>query len=1104
MSVTAEFTRASIAYNEAGEVVRAKVPRFEDDGIMVEEGTTNLCSNPSVETNLDGWSASYRCSLARDDAYSKFGFYSAKLTTTDPADNFYCHLGESLTLSPSTVYTFNAYVKSAISVKLETVEYLTPSGYAQSYSAWSTGLGEWERISVTFTTNADIDHFETRLRGPGSCSIGEIVYIDGVCVEESPSPTTFIDETRAAEKVIIPNPSSIMSFNQGTISGHFTPSENFFEGSWNRIVGHNSTATNKDELQLMRNSKSNTLSFAISNNSNDPAGGSWTYCVSATEVVTGATYHWAIRWDFDAELMSLWINGVKESEKALSSIYKPSVWGTLAIGYHPDTDRWANSCFRDTRFDNIALSSTQITADASADKLERLSSTTALIDFTDKTLRDKTSGFSVTNDSPSAGSIAWADLDIQYKGISYNIADGDTANTFAYWDYDDPYVLQETDVLPSLAADDVLAFYNKSGTSLVVPTATVVDGGLIVSGSIIANALASNSVTADKIAANAVTADKIIANAISTDKIAANAVGAAAIAAGVIVADHIAANQITADKMDISDLSAISANLGTVNAGTVNADVVIAGTYASVLETNAANGAIAYTGTATYRTAGAPSSNPSPVGIDKEMTSNGSLDIKLSWDSYTQGAKQADQILLFWKKGVNSGLGASTLNDNCVSFNVNTTGASYYTFEGVAPEKYYSFGIAAARRTENGLEIGAIQSPTSTPDWQDVTEGSPDFTGDINESAGVATKTAGGISDALDGYGTGSDGAFNSTGNVTWTVATEDSSTIVKQFTSFTLNEGHTLTVDKRCRGVIVYVRGNVVINGTVNLQGKSAKVSKDETIQRTLQVPLGAVVFEVPPGGSGGDGGDGGDGGGDSSPLAGVGGNGTTGTEGNWFGGGWGAPGAGGGGGVPDDDATGIGGWNGGDAGSADLDIAIGDGGTGTSLAEGGIGGNFSGGGGGSGNFKNGSQGGGGGGGAGINGGIGGPAPEAYGDPGENGDSVDSAGGCMFLACVKNDIIIGAAGVVNCNGSDSGDGGDGGNNSWNDGGGGGGGGGQGSGGGGTAILAYGGSYTNSGSVTVNAGTPGNGGLGGTAYHNGSVGTNGTAGSAGTITTIAL
>uniref|UniRef100_UPI00261E1DDE phage tail spike protein n=1 Tax=Bacteroides sp. TaxID=29523 RepID=UPI00261E1DDE len=142
--------------------------------------------------------------------------------------------------------------------------------------------------------------------------------------------------------------------------------------------------------------------------------------------------------------------------------------------------------------------------------------------------------------------------------------------------------------------------------------------------------------------------------------------------------------------------------------------------------------AIALDGTAKYRTDDVPANNPLPSAIVIESNTDGSINIKLSWGQYTQdGTKQADLLLLFWKKGDSSGLGAPGVTDSCIAFNVNTAGASFYRFEGVPSDKYYSFGIAAARRTESGLRIGAIQSPTSSPDWQDVTQGTPNYTGDV-------------------------------------------------------------------------------------------------------------------------------------------------------------------------------------------------------------------------------------------------------------------------------------------------------------------------------------------------------------------------------------
>lgn len=162
----------------------------------------------------------------------------------------------------------------------------------------------------------------------------------------------------------------------------------------------------------------------------------------------------------------------------------------------------------------------------------------------------------------------------------------------------------------------------------------------------------------------------------------------------------------------------------------------------------------AYDGTVKYRSTGAPTNNPTPTTISKLIKANGSMDIRLGWDTYTQGVKQADLILLFWVKSTEAAdkiwdeieetwneldetwdgtsLGAPVVTDSCVTFNVNTSAGSYYIMEGVNPNSVWSFGIAAARRTENGLEIGAIQSSTSTPDWQDVTSDSPNYVGNIH------------------------------------------------------------------------------------------------------------------------------------------------------------------------------------------------------------------------------------------------------------------------------------------------------------------------------------------------------------------------------------
>ncbi len=154
-------------------------------------------------------------------------------------------------------------------------------------------------------------------------------------------------------------------------------------------------------------------------------------------------------------------------------------------------------------------------------------------------------------------------------------------------------------------------------------------------------------------------------------------------------------------------------------------------------------------GTVKYRTSGAPTLNPTPTAIDIDANTDGSIDIKLSWAQYPQDEdtpKQADMLLLFWEKCTAAEhaidpLGPPEANDACIAFSVNTTGPSFHRFDGIPSDMYYSFGIAAARRTESGLEIGPIQSPDY---WQDVTRGTPDYLGNI-KSGGMTVLDQEGI-----------------------------------------------------------------------------------------------------------------------------------------------------------------------------------------------------------------------------------------------------------------------------------------------------------------------------------------------------------------------
>lgn len=138
---------------------------------------------------------------------------------------------------------------------------------------------------------------------------------------------------------------------------------------------------------------------------------------------------------------------------------------------------------------------------------------------------NKPPGFKVYDNNPAVGFISWSDLHIVYNGTDYTIDDGNTDKKYIFWDYSvSTTVLQTSDTIPVLEEYDFLVFLNKNGTHVTVPTITTIDGSLIVSESILTDALSANCVTSPKILAGAVTAEKIAVDSVIAEKIKAGEV----------------------------------------------------------------------------------------------------------------------------------------------------------------------------------------------------------------------------------------------------------------------------------------------------------------------------------------------------------------------------------------------------------------------------------------------------------------------------------------------------------------------------------------------------------------------------------------------------
>lgn len=118
-------------------------------------------------------------------------------------------------------------------------------------------------------------------------------------------------------------------------------------------------------------------------------------------------------------------------------------------------------------------------------------------------------------------------------------------------------------------------------------------------------------------------------------------------------------------------------------------------------------------------------------------------------------------------------------------------------------------------------------------------------------------------------FGDGSDGVLNTTKDIK--ISSDyggAGDTIVKEYTSITINSGHTLTVSNPCQGLILYSQGDVTINGVLSMT-KKAGIASNAQIPPLLITKFDANngikalqtltnSLKLMTGGAGGNGGDG------------------------------------------------------------------------------------------------------------------------------------------------------------------------------------------------------------------------------------------------------
>ena len=155
--------------------------------IIVPEATTNMVTNPSLETNTTGWAA-MAGAISRETDDPPFGLYNLEVTPAVGVDDG-CYFG-TVSLVSGTSYTFSLYFKGESAIPYKA--YFATTGAVLTGSETTfTGDGEWHRYTGTWACDSTASHRLYVTKDDDAST--DKFYVDGVQVEALAYETTYCD-----------------------------------------------------------------------------------------------------------------------------------------------------------------------------------------------------------------------------------------------------------------------------------------------------------------------------------------------------------------------------------------------------------------------------------------------------------------------------------------------------------------------------------------------------------------------------------------------------------------------------------------------------------------------------------------------------------------------------------------------------------------------------------------------------------------------------------------------------------------------------------------------------------------------------------------------
>jgi len=350
--VSATFTRASVAYLEDGTQVASGVPRFEDGkfgkGVLIEEGTTNLVSNPDFEVDTAGWNT-WGGIIARDTTEHYYGLASLRVELPsggNPWDGIYSNL---ITVTAEATYTFSVKLKNQVAgVPMFAGICRADNGAEIGVTAFTSTTG-WIAKTVTATIPVGVTSVYVRV-SRNNYSGATTFWVDGFQLEQKPHATSFVVGTRDNE--VLKVPANVFNKGNWTINlkykAHQGIDDTWFRVLWECFID----SGNWYQVSFAPSTSAGKLLLRVTCDGN--------VVVVESDVILSAGTTYDIAATGDGENLKLYVDGV---QVGLTTPYAEPVGNLpdyMYVGGQPA--HYANGIIDELRIDKIARTDEEIQA----------------------------------------------------------------------------------------------------------------------------------------------------------------------------------------------------------------------------------------------------------------------------------------------------------------------------------------------------------------------------------------------------------------------------------------------------------------------------------------------------------------------------------------------------------------------------------------------------------------------------------------------------------------------------------------------------------------------------------------------------------------------